>query len=137
MAANHGRFDSPSPADRDIDSVSALSTTATAVSETLQDGSIGPFEIVPVFVRRCLHIGTERDWLKQRCKEGIEELWCAGDPAAACAQFSPGYFDAVLVTGMPGRPKRLKDWFISLPGESPPQVDPISAYKCLQGFLRT
>jgi hypothetical protein len=73
-----------------------------------------PYELLPAFVRRCLYIGPHPAILRQRCKKGIDEFWCAGDPAQASAKFSTGYFDAVLMTEVPGSTSVLRKWLAML-----------------------
>ena len=79
-----------------------------------QAESIDLFELIPTFVRRCLYIGLEPDWLSERCTEGIEELWCASEPKTAQNSFARGYFDAVLVTVLPDTIDHIRDWLVSL-----------------------
>ena len=81
-----------------------------------QTESIDPFELIPTFVRRCLYIGSDPDWLSRRSAEGIEELWCASEPKIAQTRFSPGYFDAVLVAALPDTVDHIREWLVSLAG---------------------
>ena len=82
--------------------------------DVIQTASIDPFELIPTFVRRCLHIGAELDWLRKRCADGIDELWCASEPDTARKHIARGYFDAVLVTALPDTIEQLREWLVSL-----------------------
>ena len=105
-----------SPVSPNAGGMNIISTTAPPATEQSQIEPIDPYQLLPVFVRRCLLIGAEPDWVRARCTEGIEEFWCDNDPEAACARFSKGYFDAVLVTAEPDSSRQLLGWLTSLTG---------------------